>query len=528
LRERTQSRDAFLFSLVVFVFTRIADQSFGTLRTKVILSVTFLAWCLLLAAQTDTLRSPLDSLVEMPLLADSTGQDSAGLVSLGVPISKDALKATVAYSADGYMEIDAVNEKIHLYDNALVIYQNITLRAAHIELSWAEGVVEAEGVINDTTGVLEGKPEFTEGQNTFVAERMRYNFETRKGIVYEVVTTEKDVTVRGRKSKFISAPPGDTTAHDIIYSQDAIFTTCSADHPHFGIRSSRQKVVAEKQVIIGPSRLEIMGVPTPLWLPFGFFPLSAETRSTGLIFPSNYENSEQFGLGLQEVGWFFPLGDHVNLRLTGDYYLQGSWGLRTAVEYRKRYRYNGRFNFRYDSRNQEQVFLLFNEDGTPVMGQNGQQSKEARFVRQNGITINLSHNQDAAAHPLNRLGGSINFQTNNNQSRVLNDFQSVTQNTINSNFSFSRNWQDKPMSMSVAFRHSQNTRTRVMNVDFPTFQFQTQALYPFRKKERLGPKRWYEDITMRYTHEARANFTATDTTFFEASTLEKARYGVQQ
>jgi hypothetical protein len=516
-----------LFSLVVFGFApHLADLIIGTLRTKVIFSVTLLVWSSLLLAQTDTLQNPLDTLSRIGVAVDSTGQDTSQVVSLGVPISADSLDAAVAYSADGYMEIDAVNEKIHLYDNALVTYESITLRAAHIELSWAEGIVVAEGIRNDTTGVLEGLPEFTEGQSTFVAERMRYNFETRKGIVYDVVTTENDVQVRGAKSKFISAPPGDTTAHDIIYSQDAIFTTCTADHPHFGIRSSKQKVVAEKQVIVGPSRLEIMGVPTPLWLPFGFFPLSSG-RSTGLIFPRNYEYSPQFGFGLQQVGWYFPLGDNLNLTVAGDYYLQGTWGIRTEVDYRKRYRYNGGFSFRYDSRNQEQVFPVLDENGNPVIGANGQPSREPRFVRQNGISIRLNHSQDAAAHPMNRLSGSINFQTNNFQSRVQNDFQSVTQNTINSNFSFSRNWQDKPMSMSVAFRHSQNTRTREMNVDFPTFQFQTQALYPFRRKERIGPKRWYEDITMRYTNEARANFTASDTTFFEPTTLENARYGMQ-
>lgn len=475
----------------------------------------------------DTTAVQLDTLSPLTVTADSTQIDSLQTITLGVPISKDSVDATVSYKADGYMEIDVVNEKIHLHDNAMVVYESITLKADHIELSWADGIVTAEGVPNDTTGVLEGLPEFSEGENTFIAERMRYNFETRKGIVYDVVTQENDIQVLGARSKFISAPPGDTTANDIIYSCDAIFTTCTHDPPHFGIRSSKQKVVANKQVIVGPSNLEIMGVPTPLWLPFGFFPLK-QGRSTGLIFPRNYENSPQFGFGLQQIGWYFPLGDNFNLTVAGDVYLQGTWGIRTELDYRKRYGYNGSFSFRYDSRRTEFVVDKLDANGDPMTTTDGQQIRESIFERLNGIELRLTHNQDAAAHPMNRLSGSINFQTNDFQRRVNNDARSVGQNTINSNFSFSRNWQDKPMSMSVAFQHSQNTRTRTMDVDFPTFQFQTQALYPFRKKERIGPKRWYEDVTMRYTNDARANFSAPDTAFFESRTLEEARYGMQQ
>ncbi len=458
---------------------------------------------------------------------DTLGQDSSLSISLGVPVSQDALEDAVDYNADT-MKLNARNQKIYLYGNAFVSYTNITLKADYIELDWSKSEVLAQGVRNDTTGVLEGTPEFTEGENTFVAKRMRYNFETRKGIVYDVTTEEDDIRVKGARSKFISAPPGDTTAHDIIYSEDAIFTTCTADHPHFGIRSKKQKVIPNKLVVIGPSNLEIMDVPTPLWLPFGFFPVSGG-RSTGLIFPRDYEYSEQWGFGLKQIGWFFPLGDNFNLTVAGDIYLEGTYGLGAAVQYRKRYGYNGNFNFRFDSRRQEEILNVLDPDtGETMIGPNGNIVQESVFRRANGILLNWSHNQDAAAHPMNRLGGSINFQTNNFQQRVFNDARSVGTNVINSNFTFSRNWLDKPISMSVAFRHSQNTRTRSMNVDFPTFQFQTQALYPFRKKERVGAKRWYEDITLRYTNEARANFTAPDTAFFERQTLDNARYGMQQ
>ncbi|WP_020537688.1 putative LPS assembly protein LptD [Lewinella cohaerens] len=495
------------------------------MKTKLLFSFWFFLVFSILSAQ-DTTLVQQDTFPET-IQVDTLGQDSSLSISLGVPVSQDALEAAVDYNADT-MKLNARNQKIYLYGNAFVSYTNITLKADYIELDWSKSEVLAQGVRNDTTGVLEGTPEFTEGENTFVAKRMRYNFETRKGIVYDVTTEEDDIRVKGARSKFISAPPGDTTAHDIIYSEDAIFTTCTADHPHFGIRSRKQKVIPNKLVVIGPSNLEIMDVPTPLWLPFGFFPVSGG-RSTGLIFPRDYEYSEQWGFGLKQIGWFFPLGDNFNLTVAGDIYLEGTYGLGAAVQYRKRYGYNGNFNFRFDSRRQEEILNVLDPDtGETMIGPNGNIVQESVFRRANGILLNWSHNQDAAAHPMNRLGGSINFQTNNFQQRVFNDARSVGTNVINSNFTFSRNWLDKPISMSVAFRHSQNTRTRSMNVDFPTFQFQTQALYPFRKKERVGAKRWYEDITLRYTNEARANFTAPDTAFFERQTLDNARYGMQQ
>ncbi|MEZ4987477.1 MAG: putative LPS assembly protein LptD [Saprospiraceae bacterium] len=492
--------------------------------TKLVFSVCLLLVTSVLGAQ-DTTAVALDTL-PTGIQVDSLATDSTKADALSVRISRDALDAAVSYNADT-MRLDARKQKIFLRGNAFVSYTNITLRAAYIELDWSKSEVLARGMRNDTTGLMIGVPEFTEGDNVFNAQRMRYNFETRKGIVYDVVTQQDDIIVHGAKSKFISAPPNDTTAHDLIYSQDAIFTTCTADHPHFGIRSQKQKVIPNKLVVIGPSNLEIMGVPTPVWLPFGFFPVSGG-RSTGLIFPRDFEQSPTFGFGLREVGWFFPLGDHFNLTVKGDYYLQGTYALGTQLQYRKRYGYSGNLNIRYDSRKQEQVVTEINaETGEVVLGPDGQPKQLLTYPRTNGISINWSHNQDAAAHPMNRLGGSINFSTNNIQQTVFNDARTVNQNVINSNFTFSRNWSDKPFSMSMAFQHSQNTRTRQMTVNFPTFQFQTQALYPFRIKERTGPKRWYEDITMRYTNEARSTFSAPDSTFFVRSTLDNARYGMQ-
>ncbi len=265
---------------------------------------------------TDTLPSiPNDTI---PSASDSIFVPS-NPDALSIKYSKDTLDAPVDYNAQDSMIYDIANKKIHLYGAATVKYTTINLQADYIVFDWASNIVTAEG-LPDSTGRMSGFPEFSDGDQTFTAKRMKYNFKSQKGIVYDVTTQQNDVYVLGSKSKFVSGPEKDTTQNnDIVFSEDAIFTTCTHPEPHFGIRSRKQKVIPNKLVIVGASNLEIMGVPTPLWLPFGFFPV-ASGRRTGLIFPSDYEYSPQLGFGLREIGWFFPLGDHFNLTVTGDIY----------------------------------------------------------------------------------------------------------------------------------------------------------------------------------------------------------------
>ncbi|MEZ5045048.1 MAG: putative LPS assembly protein LptD [Saprospiraceae bacterium] len=422
--------------------------------------------------------------------------------------SKDSLEAEVAYNSQDSMIYDIANKQIHLYGDAVVSYQTIKLEAAHIILDLNTNIVTAEGM-PDSLGRKAGLPVFADGEQHFTADRMKYNFDTKKGVVYDVTTDYNDLVVLGAKSKFITGEePKDTSEFrkDIIYSQNAIFTTCTHPEPHFGIRSKKQKIIPNKLVVVGPSNLEIMGVPTPLWLPFGFFPISSG-RQTGLLFPRDYEYSPSWGFGLRDIGWYFPLGEHFNLSLTGDIYVKGTWGLRAQSNYNRRYKYTGNFVLGYDKRREE------NSDGT--------------INRPTSFRLNWSHNQAASAHPTNRFGGSINFQTNNYQSRVFNDASSVLQNQLNSNFSFSKNWQDKPITFSVAFGHSQNNRDSSITVNFPNVQFVTQTLYPFRRKVTLGKRKWYEDITFRYQGETRSTFTGKDTSFFSTQTLRDAKFGAK-
>ena len=424
--------------------------------------------------------------------------------------SKDSLDAEVTFDMQDSMKYDIRNRRIYLYGNAKVTYTTINLQADYIIFDWETKIVTAKG-IPDSTGRILNKPLFKDGDQEFTADSLRYNFESRKGIVYQVTTQQSGVYVRGAKSKFVSTENmvNDTLRRqDVIYSQNAIFTTCEHEVPHYGIRSNKQKIIPNKLIIIGPSRLEIGGVPTPLFLPFGFFPVK-EQRSTGLLFPRDYEYSEQWGFGLRDIGWYFPLGDHHNLSVKGDIYFKGTWGLSVDWAMRKRYKYNGNLNLSYASRRMED--------------NNGKVSFDP------SMALRGNYSMDTKAHPTIRFSGSANIQLNDFQRTVQNDAASVLNTTLSSNFNFSKIFPNKPYSFSASFNHSQSTvGARNVNISFPNLNFQTQTLYPFKRKKPVGPSKWYEQVAVQYRAEAQNRLSAPDSALFSQQTLQNMQSGMRQ
>ncbi len=421
-----------------------------------------------------------------------------------IKYSKDSLDAPINYTARDSMILDIKNQKVHLYGSAVVTYTTLELKADYIVFDWGNNIVEAEG-LPDSLGNISGSPVFKESDQTFNAKRIRYNFQTKKGLVYEATTQEKDLYVLGKVGKMHSKNESRGQTEDYIYSENAIFTTCDHPEPHFGIRSKKQKVVPGKVVVVGPSNLEVGGVPTPLWLPFGFFPLKKGDR-TGLIFPRDYEFSDAWGFGLRNVGWYFPINDYMDLTVSGDIYTRGSWGLKLNSKYKKNYKFNGNLSLGYSDRVGEQR-------GVPTSNKS--------------FSVQWSHSQDPKAHPLNRFSGSVNIQSNNYQSINNNDFADKYQNTFTSNVNYSRLFPDKPFTFSASMSHSQNTQTRQVDINLPTVDFQLRRIYPFKRKEGIGKDKWYEKISLQYAANARNRFVATDTTLFTQQTLDDAQFGVK-
>ncbi len=425
-----------------------------------------------------------------------------------VKMSKDSLDAPVSYQANDSMIYDIANELVYLYGEAEVQYDGMTLTANYIEFDWKNSIATAIGEVDSLTGKTLGKPFFKNDDNEFEANKMRYNFKTQKGKVYDVRTQEGDGYLLSQGVKFDLRSNINKDENDVVYAEATLYTTCDLDHPHFGIRSKKAKVIPRKLIVVGPSNVEISDVPTPLWLPFGFFPIQKGQRS-GLVFPRDYEFSPALGFGLRNVGYYFAGSEHMDLTVLGDIYTRGSWGLSASTNYRKRYKYNGSFGASFSSRR-------FGYKETP------------EFSKQNDFNIRWNHNQDNRAHPTRTFRASMNIGTGSYFRNNQNDAESVLTNTLSSNVSVNKRWIGKPYTLSASFRHDQNTRTRSMNISFPVVDFRVSRIFPFKRKTPLGNKeRWYEKVSLSYTTQLQNRITTQDTSLFKKEVLEDFRYGWQ-
>ena len=460
--------------------------------------------------KTDTLQvKPYDLLSQgnPESQLDSIGGDSIALDSIPdrkiYKISPDALDAPVKYSMRDSMRYSIREKKIYLYGDARVEYEDLTLTAGYMVIDYDSSIVVAEPIL-DSIGALTEFPNFEQGAQKFKAKGMRYNFGTRKGIIYNASTQQGDLYVIGGKTKLVAADERDPTrADNVVYNSNAIFTTCDLDHPHYGIRSSKQKIIPGKQVIVGPSNVELGGVPTPLWLPFGFFPISTGEKS-GLIFPTDYTFTEIDGFGFQGVGWYFPWNDNIHTQLTVDVFLKGTFRADARNDYSKRYRYSGALDLGW-SRNRREVRAI------------GEFSQAYIFT--------WRHAQDAKANPYRSFNSNVNFQTNGYLRSNSPAFDAQVTGIIRSNLSYSFKFPEhQSWNLTTGFNHTQNTVTREVDISLPDAQFSTGAMYPFAN---LGTKStaWYKKAQLTYNARVRGSISATDTSVFEKQTWDDALFG---
>ncbi len=395
------------------------------------------------------------------------------------------------------ININLKNKKIFLYGNAKILYKDIKIEAGFIEIDWNTNVITAKPKL-DTLGKKIQIPFFKEGEESFNAEEIKYNLKSKKGIIKQIKAKEGEGFILGNKVK--------KTENDILYLKNGDFTTCNHDKPHFSIRSNKIKVIPGEKIITGPAYLRLFNFPTPLALPFGYFP-NNQKKSTGLIFPS-YGESANLGFFLKEGGYYFTLSDKADLSIKGDIYSKGSWGLKSLFRYKQRYKYSGNFDLSYGN-------IINSEKGFPDYS-----VKKDFFIRWN-------HKQDAKANPTLQFSANINAGSSTYHRNNTFNSNEYLSNTFQSSVNLSKRWEGKPFSLSANLRHNQNTQTKIINLSLPDISFNINRIFPFKNLGKKGKESWFHKIGVSYSSNLRNDVSIADSLLFSKESIKSFRNGIR-
>ncbi|MFI8378994.1 putative LPS assembly protein LptD [Leeuwenhoekiella sp. NPDC079379] len=504
------------FGTLVFAlsFTKIV---LIPLRTKILIVLqilgVFLICCGSLQAQeisVNTLKSiPADTsykkLVNKPQgsqltsMLPLTQRDSTKIDS--ITPTREPLTDIVKYSATDYSRFDKRTNKLYLYNEAEINYTDINIKAGQIIVDNTNNVVFAKGIL-DSAGVYTQGPVFVQAQNTVEPDSIKYNFKTEKALIYGSRTKQQEFYIKNEVSKRVN--------DSVVFMRNVRFTTSeNEEDPEYYFYARKVKFVPGKKIVTGLVNMFVYDVPIPLGVPFAYFPMEKETSVSGFIMPSPGENNER-GYFLQNGGYYFALSDYADLTLTGDYYTNGSYALRGSSAYRKRYKFSGNVNIRYER-------LLNSERGLPD------------FAETNTYNIQWSHSQDTKSSPNSRFSASVNLGSSNyfRQSTNIDNVASRLTNTLSSSVSYSKTFQTVPqVNLALTARHTQNTQTQVINMTLPSLQLNVDRIYPFAPK--TGSKKGIiENINFNYSGSGENRFETTDSLFFTAQMFRDAELGVR-
>lgn len=416
--------------------------------------------------------------------------------------SKQGIDAPVTYSANDSLVYDAMTKDAKLYGNSEVKYENMDLKSDKIRMNLDSSLVHATGSPDSTEkSGIKGRPVFVMGADNYDTDTIAFNFKTKKGLVRNALTKQEDGFLRSKLSK--------RTATGDVYLAHGRYTTCDKEHPDFYISLSRAKVRPGKDVVFGPAYIVVADVPLPFAIPYGFFPFT-KSYSSGFIMPS-YGDEQNRGFYLRDGGYYFAISDKMDLKLIGEIYTKGSWGLTATSNYRKRYKYNGSFLFSYqDTRT--------GDKGMPD------------YAKQTSFKLQWSHRQDAKANPFMSLSASVNFATSsyerNNLTSMYNP-QSLTQSTRTSSVNWSTTFSSIGMTLSSTANLSQNMRDSTISMTLPDLNISISRFYPFRRKHAAGDERWYEKIAMSYTGQFSNSINTKENKLMHSSLIKDWRNGFQ-
>ncbi len=402
--------------------------------------------------------------------AGHTGLDTVAIDSSKQ--SKSALDAPVDFTTKDSLTFDYVNNRVNFYGEANIKYQNLELTSDLITMSVDSSIVHALGR-RDSLGNMVAPPLFAQGDDQYEPDQIAYNFKTRKAFINNVFTQQGEGYMISKDSKRDSV--------GTMFVANAQYTTCDAKHPHFYLALTRAKVRPGKDVVFGPAYLVVEDVPLPLAIPYGFFPFSSK-YSSGIIVPT-YGDEMTRGFYLRDGGYYFAINDLMDLKVLGEIYTKGSWGLSGQSNYRKRYRFSGAVNLAYQN-------TVEGEKNMPD------------YSEATSFKIQWSHRQDAKANPAQSFSASVNFATSsyerNNLTSMYNP-QAYTQSTRTSSISYSRTFADIGLTLSSTMNLSQNMRDSSISMTLPSLNVSLARFNPFKRKKQVGAERWYEKIAMSYT-----------------------------
>ena len=461
---------------------------------------------------------PNDSTAHRPAVADTTAMDSlqkaiylynkqiddsVRLDSINRTKS-NGINAPVEYSADDSLVYVADSRLAHLYGNSKVKYENMDLESERVAMSMDSSLVHATGVRDtaDHTGkTLVGTPVFKMGNDSYESDTMAFNFKTKKGLISNVYTQQEEGFLRSQLSK--------RNDNGEVYLQHGRYTTCDDPHPDFYIAISRAKLRPGKDVVFGPAYLVVADVPLPLAVPYGFFPFT-KSYSSGLIMPT-YGDESTRGFYLRDGGYYFAISDKWDLKLLGEIYTKGSWGLSAASNYRKRYKHSGSFYFSYqDTRT--------GDKGMPD------------YTKQTSFKVQWNHRQDSKANPFSSLSASVNFATSSYERNNMNSLynpQTLTQSTRTSSVSWSTTFSSIGLSLSSTANLNQNMRDSTIAMTLPDLNISLSRFYPFKRKHAVGNERWYEKISLSYTGQLSNSISTKEDKFMHSNLVKDWRNGFQ-
>jgi len=412
-------------------------------------------------------------------------------------ISKDTLEAEINYKASDSIVMRIPTRKITLYTKADTKFKDADLTADRITLDQDRNLVIASPN-RDTAGNIIGLPKMVQTDNTMQSDSIIYNIKTQKGITQHTYTNSGEMFVHAEKMKKVTP--------EEYFGYRGVFTTCNLDTPHFAFRTNRMKIINQKMAITGPIHPEFEGVPIPIYIPFGFFPLSTG-RHSGLL-PPEFTSSDQAGLGLTGLGYYKVVNDYFDMIFKTDLYSYGGWAGYFTPEYRVRYRYSGQMNFTY------QVTKLLSTAGADA------------FTTSKTFSFNWSHSMDSKARPGTNFSANVNVASTKFNQEQLNNPTAAYNNQLSSSITYSKTF-DSKYNLTISGNHNQDNETRLINVSLPNIAFTAPTIYPLQSKDFVGTPKWYEKLGIGLSTTVAGGASFYDSLFSFKRIIDTFQWGAQ-